>query len=81
VEKVNLAHKLSLFSDHYSPRIVGEVNDSYVKLVKLQGKFVCKRQRKTTVDESSPPPASKRDRRLQEPSPDCRPLARDPGQL
>lgn len=40
LEKVNLAHKLSLFTDHYSPKIVGEVNDSYVKLVKLQGEFV-----------------------------------------
>ena len=40
MQKVNLAHKLSLFSDHYSPKIVGELNDSYVKLVKLQGEFV-----------------------------------------
>jgi mannose-6-phosphate isomerase-like protein (cupin superfamily) len=40
VEKVNLAQKLSLFAEHYSPRIAGEINDSYVKLVKLQGEFV-----------------------------------------
>ena len=40
IEKVNLAHKLSLFADHYSPKIVAELNDSYVKLVKLQGEFV-----------------------------------------
>jgi mannose-6-phosphate isomerase-like protein (cupin superfamily) len=40
LEKINLAHKLSLFADHYSPKIVGEINDSYVKLVKLQGEFV-----------------------------------------
>ena len=40
METVNLAHKLSQFTDHYSPKIVGEVNDSYVKLVKLQGAFV-----------------------------------------
>lgn len=40
MQKVNLAHKLSLFNDHYSPKIVGELNDSYVKLVKLQGEFV-----------------------------------------
>ncbi len=40
MEKINLAQKLSLFSDHYSPKIVGELNDSYVKLVKLQGEFV-----------------------------------------
>ena len=40
MEKVNLAQKLSLFTEHYSPKIVGELNDSYVKLVKLQGEFV-----------------------------------------
>ena len=37
---VNLAEKFSRFSDHYSPKIVGEINDSYVKLVKLKGEFV-----------------------------------------
>ena len=37
---VNVAQKFSLFSDHYSPKIVGELNDSYVKLVKLKGDFV-----------------------------------------
>jgi hypothetical protein len=40
IEKVNLAQKFSLFTDHYSPKIAGELNDSYVKLVKLQGEFV-----------------------------------------
>ena len=40
MDKVNLAQKLSLFTDHYSPKIVGEVNDAYVKLVKLQGDFM-----------------------------------------
>ena len=40
IEKVNIAEKLSLFAEHWSPRIVGEVNDSYVKLVKFQGEFV-----------------------------------------
>jgi mannose-6-phosphate isomerase-like protein (cupin superfamily) len=40
VEKVNLAQKLSLFTDHYNPKIVAELNDSYVKVVKLQGEFV-----------------------------------------
>lgn len=40
VEKVNMAHKLSLFHDHWSPRIVGELNDSHVKLVKLMGEFI-----------------------------------------
>lgn len=37
---VNVAHKLSLFQEHWSPRIVGEINDSFVKLVKLKGEFV-----------------------------------------
>ncbi len=40
MEKVNLARKFSLFSEHYSPKIVGEINDSFVKLVKLQGDFM-----------------------------------------
>lgn len=40
MEKVNLAQKLALFNDHWRPRIVGELNDSHVKLVKVQGEFV-----------------------------------------
>ena len=40
MEKVNLVQKLSLFNDQYSPKIIGEVNDLYVKVVKLQGEFV-----------------------------------------
>ncbi len=40
MEKVNLAEKFGLFSDYWHPRIVGEINDSYVKLVKLKGEFV-----------------------------------------
>lgn len=39
-DKVNLAQKLSLFSDYWSPKIVAELNDSYVKVVKLKGEFV-----------------------------------------
>lgn len=46
VEKVNLAAKLALFSDHYSPKIVGELNDSHVKLVKILGEFVWHRHEK-----------------------------------
>src|SRR5258708_35662913 len=38
--KVNLAEKLSLFSEHFKPKIVGELNDAYVKVVKLRGEFV-----------------------------------------
>ncbi|NWF68625.1 MAG: cupin domain-containing protein [Chloroflexi bacterium] len=40
MEKVNLAQKFSLFSEHWSPKIVGQVQDMHVKLVKLQGEFV-----------------------------------------
>ena len=40
MEKINLADKFSLFQEYWSPKIVGEVNDSYVKLAKLKGEFV-----------------------------------------
>ncbi len=40
MEKVNLTEKLSFFTEHWSPKIVGELNDSYIKLAKLQGDFV-----------------------------------------
>ena len=38
--KVNLAEKLALFSGHWQPKIVGELNGQHVKLVKFQGPFV-----------------------------------------
>ena len=40
IEKVNLAQKLDLFTEYWSPRIAGDLNDSYVKLAKLKGEFV-----------------------------------------
>ncbi len=40
MDKVDLAEKFNLFADHWSPKIVGELNDSYVKVVKLKGEFV-----------------------------------------
>ncbi|MBI3667814.1 MAG: cupin domain-containing protein [Acidobacteria bacterium] len=40
MEKVNLTEKLRLFKDYWRPRIAGELNDSFVKLVKLKGEFV-----------------------------------------
>ena len=40
MEKANLTHKFSLFQDYWSPKIAGELNDSYVKLAKLKGEFV-----------------------------------------
>jgi mannose-6-phosphate isomerase-like protein (cupin superfamily) len=39
MNKVNLTQKLKLFSDHWHPRIVGELNGQYVKLAKLVGEF------------------------------------------
>lgn len=40
MEKVNIAEKLSLNDDHYVPRVVGELNGQYVKVVKFLGPFV-----------------------------------------
>lgn len=40
MEAVNLKEKLSRFSDYANPRIIGELNDSHVKAVKLKGEFV-----------------------------------------
>ena len=40
MKKVNLSEKFALFEDYWNPKIVGELNDSYVKLVKLKGEFV-----------------------------------------
>lgn len=40
MEKVNLADKFSMFQEYWSPKIVGELNDSHVKLAKLKGEFV-----------------------------------------
>ena len=40
MNKVNLVQKFSLFQDYWSPKIVDELNDSYIKLVKFKGEFV-----------------------------------------
>lgn len=40
MSKVNLSEKLSRFDEHWSPRLVAQVNETDVKLVKLQGEFV-----------------------------------------
>jgi mannose-6-phosphate isomerase-like protein (cupin superfamily) len=39
MNKINLNQKLSLINDYWDPRIAGELNDQYVKLVKFQGPF------------------------------------------
>ena len=38
--KVSLAEKFASFGEHWSPKIVGELNGQQVKLVKFQGDFV-----------------------------------------
>lgn len=38
-KKVNLAHKFSLFDEHWSPKVVAELNGQHVKVAKLQGPF------------------------------------------
>lgn len=40
MDKVNLREKLALFSDHWNPRVVAELNGQHVKVVKFQGEFV-----------------------------------------
>jgi len=40
MEKINIPEKLSLFNDHWNPRVVAELNGQHVKLVKFQGEFV-----------------------------------------
>ncbi len=40
VEKVNVEEKFGLFEEHWSPKVVGELNGQHVKLVKILGEFV-----------------------------------------
>lgn len=40
LNKVNLIQKFTLFNEHWSPRIAGELNDFYIKLAKLKGEFI-----------------------------------------
>ncbi|WP_407308970.1 cupin domain-containing protein [Desulfosporosinus sp. SB140] len=40
MEKINVQEKLSLFNEYWSPRIIGVVNESYVKLAKFKGDFI-----------------------------------------
>lgn len=39
MDKINLTQKLNLFDEYWSPKIVGELNDSHIKLAKLKGEF------------------------------------------
>lgn len=40
VTKINLAEKYACFADHWSPKVVADLNDSHVLLAKVQGEFV-----------------------------------------
>ena len=40
MDKVNISEKMALFSEHWSPKIVGELNGQQVKLVKFAGEFL-----------------------------------------
>lgn len=40
MHKVNLLEKFGLFAETFHPKIVGDLNDHHVKVVKLQGDFV-----------------------------------------
>jgi mannose-6-phosphate isomerase-like protein (cupin superfamily) len=40
IEKVNLAEKFGRFQEPWRPKIAGELNGQYIKLVKVKGEFV-----------------------------------------
>jgi mannose-6-phosphate isomerase-like protein (cupin superfamily) len=40
IEPINLAAKLALFSEHWAPRTVAQLNDYDIMVVKVQGEFV-----------------------------------------
>jgi len=38
--KINLHEKFSMFNEHWTPKVVGELNGQHVKLVKMNGEFI-----------------------------------------
>ena len=40
MQAINLSEKLRQVADYWNPKIVGELNDSFVKVVKLKGEFL-----------------------------------------
>ena len=40
IHKVNIAEKFNLIEEFWSPRIAGELNDSFIKIAKLKGEFI-----------------------------------------
>jgi mannose-6-phosphate isomerase-like protein (cupin superfamily) len=39
LNKVNIKNKMGLFSEYWMPKIVGDLNDSHIKLAKFKGEF------------------------------------------
>ena len=39
-QAINFQDKLSRFTDHWAPKVVAQMNDYQLKLVKIQGEFV-----------------------------------------
>jgi len=39
INKVSLKEKFGRFNDYWNPKIVGEINDTHIKLVKIKGEF------------------------------------------
>jgi len=46
-DKISLTEKLAAFSDHFSPKTIGHLNDYKLLLVKVKGEFVWHRHEKT----------------------------------
>lgn len=40
MNSINLSEKFKLFNDHWSPKIIGELNNQQIKLAKVKGEFV-----------------------------------------
>ena len=40
MKKINLEEKFALFNDHWTPKIISELNDYQIKIVKVEGDFV-----------------------------------------
>ncbi|WP_032122529.1 cupin domain-containing protein [Clostridium amazonitimonense] len=39
MDKIDLEEKFKLFNEYWNPKIIGELNDSYVKVAKFKGEF------------------------------------------
>ena len=40
MKKINLEEKFALFNEHWTPKIISELNDYQIKIVKVEGDFV-----------------------------------------